>query len=80
MAYTTVEKDGEPWMLCHSVNDSHLDEKIAAMQGDAPSANLTHRPSAPVESQRCAEAMDAQPGLTEDPFKFFAVKITDLPS
>lgn len=80
MAYTTVEKDGEPWMLCHSVNDAHLDEKIAGMKGDVPSATLQRRPSTPEESQRCAEAMDAQPGLAEDPFKFFAVRVNDLPA
>jgi hypothetical protein len=80
MAYTTIEKDGEPWMLCHGVHDDRLRQQISEARSGSPAATFTDRMSTPEESQRCAEAMDAQPGLTEDPFAFFAVKVSDLPS
>lgn len=73
MAYVTIEKDGEPWMLCHSVHDAGLERQLATAKAEAPTATITHRLSTPVESQKCADAMDAQQGVIEDPFKFFAV-------
>ncbi|MCJ2013630.1 hypothetical protein [Methylobacterium sp. J-076] len=79
MAYVTIEKDGEPWMICHAVHDDALERRIASAKAEVPTATFTHRLSTPVESQRCAEAMDAQAGLVEDPFDFFATKIDDLP-
>lgn len=78
MAYTTIKKDGEPWMLFHSVHDNRLAQQIAAVQAENPGASITHRISTPVEAQQCADAMDAQDGLVEDPFEFFAVKVSDL--
>jgi hypothetical protein len=30
-----------------------------------------------MESQHCADAMDAQGGVVKDPFKFFAVSVAD---
>lgn len=76
MAYVTIEKDGEPWMLCHSVQEAGLERQLASARAEIPTATFTHRPSTPVESQQCAEAMDAQEGLIEDPFQFFAVPVT----
>jgi hypothetical protein len=78
MAYTTIMKDGEPWMLCHCVHDDRLQQQIAAARAEAPTATFTNRISTPVEAQQCADAMDAQEGLVEDPFQFFAVKVADL--
>lgn len=75
MAYTTIMKDGEPWMLCHSVHDDRLQRQITEARAEMPSATFTHRLSTAVEAQHCAEAMDAQGGLTEDPFAFFAVRV-----
>lgn len=80
MAYTTIMKDGEPWMLCHAVHDARLQQQIAELRAEAPAATFTNRISTPVEAQQCANAMDAQDGLVEDPFEFFAVQVADLPS
>lgn len=77
MAYVTIEKDGEPWMFCHSTHAGELERQIEAARAQAPTATFTHRLSTPVESQHCADAMDAQGGLVEDPFKFFAVPVAD---
>jgi len=80
MAYTTILKDDEPWMLCHSVHDDRLQQQIAEARAQVPTATFTNRISTPVEAQQCADAMDAQEGLVEDPFAFFAVQVADLPS
>ena len=77
MAYVTIEKDGEPWMFCHVVHDADLESRIETARAEAPDASFMHRPSTPVESQHCADAMDAQPGVVEDPFTFFAVPVVD---
>lgn len=80
MAYTTIEKDGEPWMLCHCVQNDHLQRQIAEARSEAPTATFTNRNSTAVEAQQCADAMDAQDGLVKDPFQFFAVKVAHLSS
>lgn len=77
MAYVTIERDGEPWMLCHSTHDGEVEKQMRAASLEAPAATFTCRPSTPVESQHCANAMDAQSGVVEDPFKFFAVLVTE---
>jgi hypothetical protein len=77
MAYVTIEKDGEPWMLCHVMHDADLERQIETARAQAPTATFSHRLSTPVESQHCADAMDAQGGVVEDPFKFFAVPVVD---
>ncbi|MBE7197030.1 MAG: hypothetical protein INR70_04405 [Parafilimonas terrae] len=77
MAYVTIEKDGEPWMLCHSTHAGEIERRIAAAQAEAPTATITQRPSTPIESQHCADAMDAQEGVVEDPFRFFAYRVVD---
>ncbi|MGH1571157.1 hypothetical protein ACRAWG_11285 [Methylobacterium sp. P31] len=80
MAYVTIEKDGEPWMLCHSTHEGEIEKQIEAAKAAAPTATFTHRLSTPIESQHCADAMDAQDGMVEDPFKFFAVQVTEDPT
>ena len=80
MAYVTIEKDGEPWMLCHSTHDADLERKIQTVRAEAPDATFTHRLSTPIESQHCAEAMDAEGGVVDNPFKFFAVPVPDDPA
>jgi hypothetical protein len=77
MAYVTIEKDGEPWMFCHSTHADEVEKQIEAARAETPAATFTHRLSTPIESQHCADAMDAQEGLVEDPFKFFAVPVAD---
>lgn len=77
MAYVTIEKDGEPWMLCHSTHTGEIEQQIASARAQAPTATFTHRPSTPVESQHCADAMEAQSGAVEDPFQFFAHRVVD---
>lgn len=77
MAYVTIDKDGEPWMFCHARHDSDLERQIETARVEAPNATFTHRLSTPIESQHCADAMDAQEGIVEDPFKFFAVPVVD---
>lgn len=75
MAYVTIEKDGEPWMLCHSTHEGEIEKQIQTARAEAPDATFTQRLSTPIESQHCADAMDAQGRVIEDPFKFFAVSI-----
>ncbi|MCJ2017592.1 MULTISPECIES: hypothetical protein [unclassified Methylobacterium] len=77
MAYVTIEKDGEPWMLCHSTHAGEIERQIETARAKAPTATFTQRPSTPIESQHCADAMDAQEGVVEDPFKFFAYQVVD---
>ena len=77
MAYVTIEKDGEPWMFCHSTHEGEVEKQVREASLEAPTATFTSRPSTPVESQHCADAMDAQRGLVEDPFKFFAYQVAD---
>ena len=77
MAYVTIEKDGEPWMYCHSMQDADLEHQMSEERARAPSSTFTHRLSTPIESQHCSDAMDAESGLIEDTFKFFAVPVVD---
>lgn len=77
MAYVTIEKNGEPWMFCHVVHDADLERRIEAARAETPDATFTQRLSTPIESQHCADAMDAQAGVVEDPFKFFAMPVVD---
>ncbi|WCS23668.1 hypothetical protein LOK46_21230 [Methylobacterium sp. NMS14P] len=77
MAYVTIEKDGEPWMFCHSTHGGEIEKQIRAASLEAPAATFSSRPSTPIESQHCADAMDTQGGVVEDPFKFFAVPVVD---
>ncbi|MCJ2138452.1 hypothetical protein [Methylobacterium sp. E-066] len=77
MAYVTIDKDGEPWMFCHATHDGDLERQIETARAEAPNATFTHRLSTPIESQHCADAMDAQGGIVEDPFEFFAVPVVD---
>jgi hypothetical protein len=77
MAYVTIEKDGEPWMFCHSTHEGEVEKQIRAASLEAPTATFTSRPSTTIESQHCADAMDAQGEVVEDPFKFFAVPVVD---
>lgn len=77
MAYVTIEKDGEPWMLCHSTHAGEIERQIETARTEAPTAAFTQRPSTPIESQHCADAMDAQEGVVEDPFRFFAYRVVD---
>jgi hypothetical protein len=77
MAYVTIDKDGEPWMYCHSTHSGEVEKQVETARAQEPTATFTHRPSTPVESQHCADAMDAQEGVLEDPFTFFAVPVVD---
>ncbi|WP_336491553.1 hypothetical protein [Methylobacterium nigriterrae] len=78
MAYVTIEKDGEPWMLCHVMHEADLERQIETARAEAPTATFTQRISTPVESQQCADASEAQAGAIENPFQFFAVRVSDL--
>lgn len=80
MAYVTIEKDGEPWMLCHSTHEGEVEKQVRAASVEAPGATFTYRPSTPVETQHCADAMDAQSGTVENPFAFFAVQVAEDPA
>nr|NKR04443.1 hypothetical protein [Escherichia coli] len=51
MAYVTIEKDGEPWMFCHSTHAGEIEKQIVAAKAEAPAANFTQRPSTTIESQ-----------------------------
>jgi len=80
LAYVTIDKNGEPWMFCHATHDGDLERQIETARAEAPNATFTHRLSTPIESQHCADAMDAQEGMAEDPFKFFAVPVVEDPA
>jgi hypothetical protein len=78
MAYVTIEKDGEPWMLCHATNTSDVEQRLRFSKTRTPTATFTHRLSTADETSMCAYAFETQHGLVEDPFKFFTVLVSDL--
>ena len=73
MAYTTIDNDDQPWVICLPTDQADLDRFLNISQSEAIGSGLNPRPATRAEARKCSAERALGRMRGDNPHKFFGI-------